>query len=246
MLEIVKWTSEVTLRQAPNSALSRESLVLLETLIENCNILYAIGSQILPLVKIPESMRSNFQGLSISKELFKVGERRRALSWIKNWLQANAKGYVTICDPYFDETQLWIIQCIPVDLEVRIICSGKKFGFIPSKDDPTNLKKSNKKMAKERFLTAWQKISNQTPPPTLVVIHGSVYEGDRDSFHDRYIITEGAGISIGTSLNGLGNQESLITVLNTDDVKYVEATYITPKLSIDQLFAQIIYFELEE
>ena len=76
------------------------------------------------------------------------------------------------------------------------------------------------------------------------MIHNSVYEGTKDEFHDRYIITAGAGISIGTSLDGLGNKESFITILNPDDVKYVYATYIAPKLSIEQLFSQVIYFEL--
>ena len=91
------------------------------------------------------------------------------------------------------------------------------------------------------MLTSWEKISNQEPPSTLVVVHSS-----QNEFHDRYIVTDGAGLSLGTSLNGLGNRESFITVLNPDDVKHVEITYISPKLRIEQDFAQIVYFELED
>lgn len=242
MLEIIDWTTEVNLRQCPDSALSHESMIVLRTIIDNCNILYNIGNQILPLVKIPESIKSNFQGLSISKEFFKIGERNRAVSWIKSWLQNNAKGYVTICDPYFEEDQMWILQSISADLRVGIICLGDQLlGSKLNSKDTSEAKKKNKQLAKKKMLTSWEKISNQEPPSTLVVIHSS-----QNEFHDRFIVTDGAGLSLGTSLNGLGNKESFITVLNPDDVKHVETTYISPKLRIEQDFSQIIYFELEE
>lgn len=245
-LNIVEWVSEVALLQCPESARSREASNILGSIIENSKVIYGIGSQILPLIKIPENMKSNFQGLSVSKKLFRVGERNHAISWIKNWLLHNAKSYVSICDPYFDEKQMWILQCVPADVKVKIISSGKAFGFTPTLNDPPEIKKNNRRNAKAKLLASWEKISNQTYPPTFVVIHSSVYEGDKDKFHDRYILTDGGGISIGTSLDGLGNKEFFITVLNLDDVKYVEATYIAPKLSIDRFFSQVIYFELDE
>lgn len=245
-LSIMEWVSEIALIQCPESARSREASSILRSIIENSKVVYGIGSQILPLIKIPENMKSNFQGLSVSKELFRVGERNRAISWIKNWLLNNAKSYVSICDPYFDEDQMWILRCIPADVQVKIISSGRAFGFTPTLNDSPEIKKNNRRNAKAKLLTSWGKISNQTYPPTFVVIHSTVYEGDKDKFHDRYIVTDGGGISIGTSLDGLGNKEFFITVLNPDDVKYVEATYIAPKLSIDRFFSQVIYFELDE
>lgn len=242
MLEIIEWTTEVNLRQCPESSRAHESMIILRTIIDNCNILYNIGNQILPLVKIPESIKQNFQGLSVSKEFFKIGERNRAISWIKNWLQNNAKGYVTICDPYFEEDQMWVLQSVSADLRVRIICLGNQLlsSKLDSKDT-SETKKKYKLVAKKKMLSSWEKISNQDPPSTFVVIHSS-----QNEFHDRYIVTNGAGLSLGTSLNGLGNKESFITVLNPDDVKHVETTYISPKLRIEQDFSQIIYFELEE
>ena len=133
-----------------------------------------------------------------------------------------------------------------MDLQVKIICAGNKFGFRPSPEDTSGVKNEHRRIAKQRLLAAWKKISNQSPPSTFVVIHGSVYEADQDEFHDRYILTEGAGLSIGTSLNGLGNKELFITILKPDDVEYVAATYTAPKLSIEQIFSQVIYFELDE
>ncbi len=242
MLEIIEWTTEVNLRQCPVSAQPHEAMIILRTIIDNCKILYGIGNQILPLVKIPESIKQNFQGLSVSKEFFKIGERNRAVSWIKSWLQNNAKGYVTICDPYFEEDQMWILQSISADLRVRIVCLGDQLiGSKINNKDTSEAKRKNKQSAKNKMLTSWKKISDQEPPSTLVVIHSS-----QNEFHDRYIVTDGAGLSLGTSLNGLGNKESFITVLNPDDVKHVEATYISPKLRIEQDFSQIIYFELED
>ncbi len=246
MLEILEWETEVHLRQCLQSSRSHEAMLVLEIVVENCKIVSNIAHQIIPLVKIPDIARNSFQGLSVSKELFKIGERNRAINWIKTWLQNNANGYVSICDPYFDEEQVWILQCIPADVQVKVVTSGKAFNFEPTPNDTQETKKKNRKKAKTNLISAWNKISNQSHPPTFFVIHNSVYEGDRDKFHDRYIVTNGGGISIGTSLNGFGKQESFITVLNPDDVKYVEATYIIPKLSVDQFFPQVIYFELDE
>lgn len=245
-LKITEWVSDVTMLQCPETARSRESAKILETIIKTSQVIYGIGNQILPLIKIPENIKANFQGLSISKELFRVGERNRAVSWIRNWLQSNAKTHVSICDPYFDETQMWILQCIPADVNVKIISSGKGFDFVLDINDTSEIKKDKRNKAKMSLTTAWDGISDQSCPPTFVVIHNSVYEGDKDKFHDRYIVTDGGGISIGTSLNGLGKQESFITILKPDDAKYVEDLYITPKLSVDKFFSRVIYFELGE
>jgi hypothetical protein len=83
---------------------------------------------------------------------------------------------------------MWILQYIPADFQAKIICSGKAFGFKPTKNDETEIKRKNRQIAKAKLLTAWGEISSQTPPSTLVVIHNSVYEGTKDEFHDRYIV----------------------------------------------------------
>jgi hypothetical protein len=128
---------------------------ILRTLLSNCNVLYNIGSHILPLVKIPESIKQNFQGLSISKEFFKIGERSRAVSWLKSWLQNNANGHVTICDPYFEEDQMWILQSISADISVRIICLGDKLlGSKLNSKDSSEIKKGYKNTAKKSNYTA--------------------------------------------------------------------------------------------
>jgi hypothetical protein len=106
--------------------------------------------------------------------------------------------------------------------------------------------RENRIKIKTQFEDAWKEISDQTPPPTFIVVHGIVYETEQnDEFHDRYIITKNAGLSIGTSLNGLGNKEFFISTLPLEDVKFVSEIYIDPKLKIQDYFSKVIYFELE-
>ena len=97
-----------------------------------------------------------------------------------------------------------------------------------------------------KFEQAWIEKSHQTPPPTLVVVHDSIYGStDQDQFHDRYIVTKGSGLSIGTSLNGLGNKEFFVSVLTEDDASYVEFKYIDPKLNLQEHFSKTVYFEID-
>ncbi|HJZ06393.1 MAG TPA: hypothetical protein VJ327_11185, partial [Patescibacteria group bacterium] len=168
-------------------------------------------------------LKAGFQGLSTTKKLFRVGERAKAIEFITNWLRSNAREYVKICDPYFDEEQLWILQSVPLDIEVKIVTTGKKLGLPPRNDHLDNLtpivirerQKDERKRLQSLFTKAWNELSNQAPPATLVVLHETIFDtAEKDDFHDRYLITKEAGLSIGTSLNGFGNQEFLITILS--------------------------------
>ena len=173
------------------------------------------------------------------------------IAWVTEWLRANAQQYVKICDPYFGPDQLWILQAIPTDLDVKIISAGTRLGIehridLGNKKPDREKQKRDREKVKSMLRQAWDDLSTQTPPSTLVVVHGAVYDSERgDEFHDRFITTVGAGLSLGTSLNGFGNKEFFITILTPEDVQYIDETYIDPKLEIGEIFSKVIYFELE-
>jgi hypothetical protein len=244
MLDILDWSNEVCITQLPTSVRAAEAATYLSWLIEDSEIVYQVGNFMLPLRQIPETMRPSFQGLAVNRKLIRSGERAVAMAWIKSWLQTNAKRYVSICDPYFDAEQLWIHKCVSPEIEVRVICTPKKLQLPRASGSDVAHKRQAAQSGRTQLAEAWRQLSSQEMPPTLVVVHETVFDGSQDDFHDRYLVTDGGGLSLGTSLNGLGNQESFITVLGPDDAADVEARYIAPKLALEHLFARVIFFEL--
>ena len=91
-------------------------------------------------------------------------------------------------------------------------------------------------------MKAWCAVSCQDPPVTLFIIHAKSPE---DEYHDRYILSKEAGLSMGTSLNGLGRKESVVTILAPEDVNYVEESYVNDKLNIQAHFDRMTLFKLE-
>lgn len=243
-LSVTRWVVESMVNQSTSSAVNTIWLALADALISNARLMFELGNKIAPLAITPESLHASFPGLSANKRLFRVGERDQAINFVKHWLHSNAQETVRLCDPYFDAEQLWILQAIPTDVAVSIITTGHKFGIKAGTAPTREMQKRDKERISTEMSSAWSSISKQSPPPTFVVIHDSVY-GAQDEFHDRYIITANAGLSLGTSLNGFGNKEFFITVLATQDAEHVSTTYIEPKLNIQQQFSKVIYFEIE-
>jgi hypothetical protein len=63
----------------------------------------------------------------------------------------------------------------------------------------------------DEYRQQWRLISDQAPPKTEIVIVGIESSG-KSPIHDRWWITQGGGLKIGTSFNSLGKtQDSMIT-----------------------------------
>ncbi len=241
-LKVANWAIEALMKQISYSHSNRTAITMINFVLQMCQLIYDIGLHLSHLSTIPDEMKHGFHGLSTTRKLIKAGERSKAIEWISNWLKTNAKENVKICDPYFDSEQLWILQVIPIDISVKIVCTGNKLGIMNQPEDRSKLR-SEKERIRDLINRKWNEISSQAPPATFFVIHNSIYD-DKDGFHDRYITTKDAGLSIGTSLNGFGNKEFFISVLTSDDVHYVNDTYINPKLNIQDFFSKVIYFDL--
>ncbi|MCL6647156.1 MAG: ATP-binding protein [Chloroflexi bacterium] len=142
------------------------------------------------------------------------GERATALNYIQEWLEQEQPEWLWICDQYFREDDLealaLVARVVPV-CDVTILTSRAA-----QRMDGAELS------LRERYRQAWHRTFAQDPPFTRIVIAGVGSEG-RLPIHDRYWITEGSGLLLGTSFNGLGvAQASSIWHLDQDKARLAE------------------------
>jgi hypothetical protein len=120
-------------------------------------------------------------------------DRTHALQFIREWLRANAVEYIKFSDPYFSPTDVQFLRMILAE------CPECKVYILTSRKE---LKKRDALDA-ESFLKAWSLIIDQDPPDTEILAIGS--DGDEKALiHDRWIISKGCGLRIGTSFNSIG------------------------------------------
>jgi hypothetical protein len=113
---------------------------------------------------------------------------------------------------------------VPENTKVIIITTDYNF----------NTNKGVQKL-QEEFEIEYRRVTNHSIPKTQIVI---VPNKLKEQFHDRAIITEGAGLDIGNSLNGLGKKRSKITVLNSEDAASLEKQYIDDMMNQATWFMQ--------
>jgi hypothetical protein len=185
---------------------------------------YSLGNEISALPGIPESLRQSIPSLALNTVIFKRGERDNCFRWLENWLKENCRKYVIICDPYFSWKDLQFLKLIPGDVKVSIVTTWREMeGMSPGSAE-----------VKGRFRQHWrEEVSVHDPPPTLVVVLGG---GDKGEFHDRFIVTQGAGLMLGKSFNGFGNQDFTVTILTPTDSAHIEEDYIRPRLNVGAHF----------
>ena len=128
-IEIIEWAINSLIKRSPSSLASEVASNIISQVIDNSLLLLELGKHISFLSEIPDEIKSGFQGLSINKEFFGIGERSKAVRWIKDWLVTNSNEYIKICDPYFDEKDLWILQLVPTNIEVKVITTAKNLGL---------------------------------------------------------------------------------------------------------------------
>ncbi|MDR0139571.1 hypothetical protein RFW18_17595 [Metabacillus idriensis] len=152
------------------------------------------------------NLKNKINNQKIDSFVVKPGKRNEVLEYLGGWFKENIKGYLKICDPYFgpqDLEVLKILLSVKPDCEVKILTSKQyqdKQKFTTSLD--------------EAYRNYWKtNISDQQPPETDIVIVGTASNGQLP-IHDRWWITEGAGLRIGTSFNSIGiSRESEISAL---------------------------------
>lgn len=171
--------------------------------------LYGIRSLSLPVISgtLPETVR-----------LFKAGSRPQALLTLREWLRDNAGSYTKIYDAYFRPGDLDLLQVVRSDCKVFVLTSWKGLGVPPGD-----------RRVEDLFRAAWKSLSDQVP--TWVQIHVVGTRSGDSPIHNRYMITDSAGIALGTSVSGLGQKDSDIRILSPDEAARVETEFVDPLLS---------------
>ncbi|PFK43442.1 hypothetical protein COJ23_25105 [Priestia megaterium] len=191
------------------------------------NDLYSGTIQLLSLIQSVDEVLSNsavslngdsfFQLLTGSDDLktYVVGQGEEAFSNIKTWLSENVSSYVKIYDPYFDEQTMELLKYITDEARITILTSAKTTEI--SDDSLQN-----------KYKSKWLSICDQLPPETH--FHVFATPNGKTPMHDRFIISDRAGIQLGTSLNGFGKRDSTIRYLKSEEKVSIENNIINSLL----------------
>ncbi|MDC7767147.1 hypothetical protein POL82_27070 (plasmid) [Priestia aryabhattai] len=163
-----------------------------------------------------KNLKRNMQHQKIDSFVVKPGKREEVLEFLGGWFKENIKDYLKICDPYFGPQDLEVLKIL---LSVKPQC---KVEILTSKQHQDKQKFNT--TLDEAYRNYWKmNISDQQPPKTDIVIVGTT-SGGQLPIHDRWWITKGGGLRIGTSFNSIGiSRESEISVLVESEATEREA-----------------------
>ncbi|PKO15283.1 MAG: hypothetical protein CVU39_11815 [Chloroflexi bacterium HGW-Chloroflexi-10] len=213
---VYAWSIENNL--AANKLISQSQLsVFFNQLHDNLLLIRRIGEV---LLNIDQSfIPSTFVLDSHETDLDLFYSNSNLKKTLEKWLAENCGDTVKIYDAYFSASSLSILKVIKPNTRIDIFTLWKSQKGI----NPGN--RNIERLYKEK----WEEISDQPPPETHIYIIGTLENGD-GPIHDRYIVTNGIGVGIGTSLSGLDNKDSSINYLDEKKATNVETKYIIPLL----------------
>jgi F0F1-type ATP synthase delta subunit len=124
-----------------------------------------------------------------------VGRQSRedAVSYIEAWVLAHASDYIKYCDAYFSPKDIALLRLFLAQApscKVFILASKKTL-------------QDNNALSDDVFKDAWRALSEQSPPETEVIAL-SYADSTKHVVHDRWLLTNGGGLRLGTSFNSLG------------------------------------------
>ena len=211
--QVIAWSVQNTLEQTKQigtlTGVYQSIIDCLRLCMTVGQVLMGMRAQTMPIISLalPENVR-----------LFRAGSRAEALLNLQEWLSANVKTYVKIYDPYFSAADLDILKYIDPSSMVFIVTGWKA---------QKEMELGNRGI-EHHYRDAWSNLSKQPPPWTQITIIGTK-SGD-SPLHGRYIITEGKGLVLGTSIGGLGLKDSDLRVLEADEASQIETQFVNPQL----------------
>ncbi len=139
-----------------------------------------------------------------------AGDRDAALKFLTDWFSRDVHEYLKICDPYFGPNDLEVLRLLA---SVNPVC---KVRILTSKKHQTQ--EGVQVPWEDAYRAHWRvQISDQDPPDTDINIVG-VEPGGGLPVHDRWWLTKGSGIRVGTSFNSLGRKrDSEISLLSPEE-----------------------------
>ena len=168
-----------------------------------CNLTEVTGS----LLDIPD-----WKDLSMRKGALIVenGERKKALEFLEEWIRFKAEEFLIIADPYFGVRHLEILRnVLNADHEITV--------FVV-----TGYPRKNPSIGEfaEDLNAEWKKMCEQAPPKTeITVVYDAGDPSKRAPFHDRWLLSKGVGLHLGTSYDSLGKRMSLISRLSDRELR---------------------------
>lgn len=172
-------------------------------------ILNGSRAQTMPLINL---------ALPKSVLLFHAGDRSGAMESLYEWLSKNVDEYLKIYDPYFSASDMEVLKQIAPEVPVYIISTWTaQKSFAPGD-----------RRVEEVFRKAWVETSNQVAPWTQITLVGT--KSGNSPLHNRYVVTKGKGLSLSTSVGGLGLKDSEISILQADAVVQIEEEFVEPHL----------------
>lgn len=142
---------------------------------------------------------------------FGLNEQEEAFLSIKKWISENTKDNLIIYDPYFNEEMLNLFKDIYLDTRIIIYSS---------------IRTSEIENIEPRYRNFWGRICDHVPPQTNINLYHT--QSGETPLRDRYILSDYSGLSIGTSINGLGSKFSTIKYLDTAEKDKIEKEIIMP------------------
>jgi hypothetical protein len=127
--------------------------------------------------------------------IISAGDRQKAIGVIRDWCRKALGPYLKISDPYFGPAEMDFIALVREersDCQISVLTSKKHLRQLGLAQD-----------WEEAFSSSWRAISRESPP-TMEIVVADVYPTSRSPIHDRWWITEGSALDLGTSLNSLG------------------------------------------
>jgi hypothetical protein len=209
---ILSWAVENAIRRRAHAEESRRLIRgLFDATLIGCELAYLLGGR--SAGSLRDSVRRATARTASSGIVVHSGDRESAIEFLKQWLAQNVRDYLKICDPYFGPEDLEVLQLVigsSPSISVSILTSKKH-----QDEQDSGLK------IEELYQRQWRRISDQSPPRNEIVVVGT--PGGDLPIHDRWWLTRGRGLRLGTSFNSLGaKKESEISVLAELEARQLE------------------------
>ncbi len=142
------------------------------------------------------ALKEQSNELSGARSLFvKPGTREEAIRAMTEWFEQKLGAEVLIHDPYFGPEDLeWVqrIRTAKRDCTITIVTARANQPTPAAGEELEDL-----------YAVVWRRKYDQNPPKTEIAVIGGE-KTKRSPLHDRWILTDGSGLRLGTSLNSLG------------------------------------------
>lgn len=143
--------------------------------------------------------------------IIQPGGREGALEILRNWFEHEVGDYLIISDAFFGPPDLEVLQLLNA---VNPMC---KVQILTSRKQQLHL--GIRIPWEDAYRDYWLRISDQHPPATEIVVIGTQI-GQESPVHERWWLTKGGGLRVGTSFNSLGiTKTSEISRLSLQEVQ---------------------------